>query len=73
MADIAEQSTANGQPVAALLITVDPERDTPETMAKILAENYPGVTGLTGDEAALAAVRSLFHVQKKPTSNYLEL
>lgn len=65
MAEIAAQSAAEGRPVAALLITVDPERDSPAAMARILADKYPDVTGLTGDEAALAAARKLFHVEKK--------
>jgi len=50
--------------LAALMITVDPQADTPEAMRAALAR-YPGVTGLTGPEAALAEVRARFGVETK--------
>ncbi len=41
---------------AALFITVDPERDTPEAMRDYLTSFDPHVRGLTGDPAAVTAV-----------------
>jgi protein SCO1/2 len=38
---------------AALFITVDPERDTPEAMKNYLSSFDPHLRGLTGDEAAV--------------------
>lgn len=48
-----------------ILITVDPERDTPEAMRAPLANLSPDMIGLTGTEEELAAVRKLFQVEAK--------
>ena len=50
---------------AALFISVDPERDTPEAMKDYLASFDPHVRGLTGDAAALAAVAKGYRVYYK--------
>jgi protein SCO1/2 len=50
---------------AALFISVDPERDTPEAMRDYLASFDPHVHGLTGDAAALAAVAKAYRVYYK--------
>lgn len=49
--------------IAALMITVDPERDTPEAMARKLPDYSPRLIGLTGSEAALAEARAAFQVE----------
>lgn len=64
MADLAARLAAEGIAVAPLVITVDPERDTVAAMGPALAAHAPGLTGLTGTEAALAHVRDLFHVER---------
>ncbi len=46
-----------------ILITVDPTRDTPETMRSALAKWHPRLIGLTGSETALAAARAAFQVE----------
>lgn len=46
-----------------LMITVDPARDTPETMGPALAKWHPKLRGLTGSEAALADARKAFQVE----------
>jgi len=54
---------ADADGMAALLITVDPERDTPEAMGPALAKWHPKLRGLTGSEEALAAARAAFQVE----------
>ena len=49
--------------LSPLLITVDPERDTPETMGPALAKWHPKLRGLTGSETALAQARKAFQVE----------
>lgn len=48
-----------------LLITVDPDRDSPETMGPALAKWHPRLRGLTGSEDALAKARDAFQVQSE--------
>jgi protein SCO1 len=50
---------------AALFISVDPERDTPEAMKDYLSSFDPHIRGLTGDTAALAAVAKAYRVYYK--------
>jgi protein SCO1 len=52
---------ADTSQVRVLLVTVDPERDTPESLAAYVTGFGPHVTGLTGDVDALAGVRASFH------------
>ena len=46
----------DGEQVLGVLITVDPERDTPEELSAYLTNFRPGLVGLTGSREALAAV-----------------
>ncbi len=50
---------------AALFISVDPERDTPQAMRDYLASFDPHIRGLTGDAAALTAVAKAYRVYYK--------
>jgi protein SCO1/2 len=50
---------------AALFITVDPERDTPEKMKEYLSSFDPHLRGLSGDAATMAAVAKKFRVYYK--------
>ena len=50
---------------AALFVTVDPERDTPEAMKDYMASFDPHVRGLTGDADALATVAKAYRVYYK--------
>jgi len=50
---------------AALFITVDPERDTPDMLKDYLGSFDPHVRGLTGDAAMLAAVAKAYRVYFK--------
>lgn len=49
--------------VTPVMITVDPERDTPERLAEAMPRYHPRMIGLTGGEAALAAARAAFQVE----------
>jgi protein SCO1 len=51
--------------IAALFISVDPERDTPEAMKDYLSSFDPHLRGLTGDAASLAAVAKAYRVYYK--------
>jgi protein SCO1/2 len=55
----------DGAEIAPVLITVDPQRDTPEAMAAQLPEYHPRLIGLTGSEAALAEARAVFQIDAK--------
>ncbi len=56
--------------VAALFITVDPERDTPEVMKDYLSSFDPRITGLSGDRPAIEqAMRNYRVYAKKVPSN----
>lgn len=65
MAAAVDLLAAQGIAAVPVMITVDPARDTPETMGPPLAAIHPGFVGLTGDAAALAAVQRLFQVESK--------
>jgi protein SCO1 len=51
--------------VQALFITVDPERDTPETIKDYLSSFDPRIIGLSGDPAQTKAVEKAFRVYAK--------
>ena len=65
MAAAVELLAERGIAAVPVMITVDPARDTPASMGPPLAAIHPGFVGLTGDEAALAAVQRLFQVGKQ--------
>lgn len=48
--------------VQPVLISVDPERDTPEVMKEFLTSFHPSFIGLTGDADALKAVKKAYKV-----------
>ena len=45
-----------------VLISVDPQRDTPQAVGGFVANFGPQVTGYTGDAAGIAAAAAAFHV-----------
>jgi protein SCO1 len=63
MARTSELVDAPGERLTAIMITVDPERDTPAAMGGALARIDPRLYGLTGSPAALAAAREAFRVE----------
>ena len=62
MASALDLLGAAGDRVQPLLITVDPERDTPAAMRAALPRIHPRLLGLTGSPQALSAARAAFHV-----------
>ncbi len=52
--------------VRVLLVTVDPEHDSPEVLARYVARFGPRVVGLTGDTVELARVRKRYYVYAEP-------
>jgi protein SCO1/2 len=59
---------ADAQRVQVVMITVDPERDTPEVLKQYVTALDPGFLGLTGDAQAIAETAREFKVfyQKSP-------
>lgn len=55
-----------------LMITVDPENDTPDFMRKKLAEYHPALIGMTGSEGQLADVRRKFQVRTEFVANDID-
>lgn len=55
----------DGDEIAPILITVDPERDTPEAMAGSLPKYHPRLIGLTGSAEALAEARAVFQIEAR--------
>jgi protein SCO1/2 len=68
MAGVMKELGAEADRVQVLFITVDPERDTPELLAKYVPAFDPRFLGLTGDKAAIEKVAKEFRVfyQKSP-------
>jgi protein SCO1/2 len=56
------QLGADGERVQVLLVTVDPERDTPEVLSKYVTAFDPGFLGLTGSPRQIAEVAREFKV-----------
>lgn len=48
--------------VQVIMISVDPQRDTPEKMAEYVAHFHPSFIGLSGDEREIARVAALYGV-----------
>lgn len=51
-----------GHAVRPVMITIDPEGDTPEALQHSMADIHPEMVGLTGSPEALAAARRAFNV-----------
>ncbi|HYF56642.1 MAG TPA: SCO family protein [Salinarimonas sp.] len=60
-----------GRDVRALLVSVDPARDTPEVLKSYLGSFDPRVVGLTGDQAAIDGVVKAYraYARRVPTKD----
>lgn len=62
VSDLLEQIGSAASQVQPLFITVDPERDTPEVMARYVEAFHPSMVGLTGTPEQVAAAAAAFKV-----------
>ncbi|MEQ8282634.1 MAG: SCO family protein [Parvibaculum sp.] len=62
MASAIEALGARGENIAPVFITIDPERDTPDVMARYVALFHPRLTGLTGTPEQVGAAAKAWHV-----------
>ena len=61
-----------GTKVVPILITIDPQHDTPEALAKAIAKVHPRLVGLTGPLEALNAAAKAYKVSSKPVGYTLK-
>lgn len=62
MVDAAELVKQRGIPVSPIMITIDPELDTPKTIGPALAEISTDLIGLTGNPEALSKAYRAFQI-----------
>jgi protein SCO1/2 len=65
MAAALEKVGAKADQVTPILITVDPERDTPEQLASYVPSFHPRLVGLTGSPEQIAAALKSYRVYAK--------
>lgn len=65
MADVVTEIEAQGMDITPVMITVDPIRDTVDTMGEKLALHHPDFIGLTGTEAELQVAYDAFSIEKE--------
>ena len=72
MAEALDQMGEDASAISALMITVDPDRDTLETLGPALAKWHPRLIGLTGTKDALANARAAFQVEASEVAEDVE-
>jgi cytochrome oxidase Cu insertion factor (SCO1/SenC/PrrC family) len=65
MAAALDKVGAKADQVTPILITVDPERDTPEQLASYVSSFHPRLVGLTGSQEQVAAAIKAYRVYAK--------
>ncbi len=65
MAETVDLLAEQGIKVQPVLVTVDPARDTPESLIKAAPSIHPRLVALTGSEDNLAAARKAFRVESE--------
>jgi protein SCO1/2 len=60
---------AAGAELSPVFVSVDPEHDTPERLAKYLGAIDPRLIGLTGDPAEVSALARAYHVSAVPAED----
>ncbi|NNK77383.1 MAG: SCO family protein [Litoreibacter sp.] len=65
MAEVTDELAGDGITLHPVMITVDPKRDTSETIGSALREHHPDFVGLTGSERALQAAYDAFSVTRE--------
>ena len=71
ISEVLKQLGPDASKTAALFITVDPERDTPEELKRYISSFHQGIVGLTGSQTAIDAVKREYRVfaKKVPTKD----
>ncbi len=69
MSEVFRKLGPDADRAAALFITVDPERDTPDVMKTYLSSFDPHLRGLTGDEAAIDGVVKAYRAYARKVPN----
>ena len=62
VAQVLQQLGARSHQVQLLMVSVDPERDTPDRLAAYVPHFYPSFIGLTGSAEEIAVVAPLFGI-----------
>lgn len=65
MSEVLRRLGPDADKTAALFVSVDPERDTPEKLKMYLSSFHPRVFGLTGTEAQVDAIKKEYRVYSK--------
>jgi protein SCO1/2 len=65
MSEVLRRLGPDADKTAALFVSVDPERDTPEKLKTYLSSFHPRVFGLTGTEAQVDAIKKEYRVYSK--------
>ena len=65
----ARQAGSKAEQFTPVLITVDPERDTPEQLASYVKSFHPRLVGLTGTPAEIEAVAKAYRVYFKKVAD----
>jgi protein SCO1 len=68
LAKVLKQLGSDAERVQVLFVTLDPQRDSQELLAKFVPSFHPSILALRGDEAATKAAAQSFHVffEKRP-------
>jgi len=65
ISEVLNRLGSGAERISALFVTVDPERDTPQSLKDYLSSFNPRLRGLTGDPAAIAATLKSYRVYAK--------
>jgi protein SCO1/2 len=65
MSEVLHRLGADANKTAALFISVDPERDTPEKLKDYISSFHPRIVGLTGTAAEIEAVTKAYRAYAK--------
>jgi protein SCO1/2 len=62
MSEVVDRLGPKADRITPILITLDPERDTPDQLARYVASFHPRLVGLTGTPAEIAAAAKAYRV-----------
>lgn len=65
MAETVDLLDGEGIEIRPVLVTIDPQRDTPESLTLAVPRIHPRLIALTGSEEALAAARKAYRVERE--------